>query len=164
MSSAQAAAIIAACCVAHSGCSGLKDRLQPNVAAQRQQRAAEAVQAFEGRRDKVQLEAALDRFQQGNVDAAQAMLTGLVTRRPDYSDARLRLAEVLWSRGDAAAEAHLRAVLEKEPSRPEAHHALGLVLDGTGRSHEAQQHFLRAAELEPENEVYRLTFESLASG
>jgi Tfp pilus assembly protein PilF len=157
-SSGQAAGFIAACCLALGGCSGFKQRLQqPGVAAERQQRAAEAVQAFEERRDKIQLEAALDRYKQGNIDAAQAMLAGIVNRRPDYADARLRLAEVLWSRGDAAAEAHLLAVLEKEPGRAEAHHALGLVLDGTGRPREARQHFQRAAELEPENEVYRLT-------
>jgi Flp pilus assembly protein TadD len=50
-----------------------------------------------------------------------------------------------------------------QPDRAEAYHALGLVLVGTGRGDEARQHFVRAAELEPANEVYCLTRDSLAS-
>ena len=92
------------------------------------------------------------------------MLASIVSRRPDQVDARLRLAEMLWSRGDPSAEGHLRAVLEAQPNGADAHHALGLVLEGTGRIDEAQHHFARAAELEPDNEVYRLTRESTAIG
>jgi Flp pilus assembly protein TadD len=91
------------------------------------------------------------------------MLTAIVNRRPDYAEARVLLAEVLWSHGDESAEQHLRAVLETNAGRADAHHALGLVLDGTGRSEEARQHLSKAAELEPENEVYRVTNESLAA-
>jgi Flp pilus assembly protein TadD len=91
------------------------------------------------------------------------MLVALVGRRPDNIEARLLLGEVQWSRGDAAsAEPHLRAVLSVQPYRANAHHALGLLLDGNGRSDEARFHFTRAAELEPDNVVYRQTCQSLA--
>jgi Flp pilus assembly protein TadD len=145
-----------------TGCAGWKEKVQPpTFTEQRQQRAAEAVQAFEQHRDSAQLEAALDRWKQGDVTRAEAMIGSIVRRRPDFADAQLRLAEILWSHGDSSAEGPLRAVLQMQPDRPEAHHALGLVLDGTGRSEEARQHLLKAAELEPDNEVYRLTCESL---
>jgi len=146
-----------------TGCAGWKQKVQqPTLTENREQRAAEAVRAFEQRRDAVQLEAAIDRWKQGDAGRGEVMLANILNRRPDYNDARLRLAEILWSRGDAAAEGHLRLVLQSEPNRAEAHHALGLLLDGTGRGGEARQHLAKAAELEPENEVYRLTHESLA--
>jgi len=148
-----------------TGCAGWREKVQPppTLSAKREERAAEAVRNFEDRRDAAQLAAALDRWKQGDASRAEAMLAAIVNRRPDNTDARLRLAEILWSRGDAAAEPHLRAVLQTQPNRAEAHHALGLVLGGTGRSDEARQHLAKAAELEPDNEVYRLTCESLAA-
>jgi len=145
-----------------SGCAGWKQNTQKTVTDQREDRAADAVRNFENRRDAAQLEAALDRWRQGNTAMAESMLASIVKRRPDNYDARVRLAELLWSRSDAAAEPHLRAVLEAQPNRAEAHHALGLLLDGTGRADEAREHLAKAAELEPENEIYRTTYESLA--
>jgi Tfp pilus assembly protein PilF len=146
-----------------TGCAGWREKVQPStLSAKREDRAAEAVRNFEERRDSAQLEAALDRWNQGDASRAEAMLAAIIKRRPDYADARLRLAEILWSRSDADAEPHLRAVLQTQPDRAEAHHALGLVLDGTGRGDEARQHLTKAAELEPDNEVYRQTRESLA--
>jgi len=146
-----------------TGCAGWKQTLQPKTAMEtREERAKEAVQDFEERRDAAQLEAAVDRWKQQDVGRAEAMLSAIVNRRPDYVEARVLLAEVLWSRNDASAESHLRAVLELQPNRADAHHALGLLLDGTGQAEEARQHLSKAAELEPANEVYRETSESLA--
>jgi predicted Zn-dependent protease len=148
-----------------SGCASWRPVLGTSpVADKRKDRATDAVRTFEKHRDAAQLEAALDRWKQGDFTGAEARLAALVQRRPDFSDARLRLGEILWSRGDAAAaEPHLRAVLEVSPDRAEAHHALGLLLDATGRADDARVHLSRAAELEPDNEVYRLTCDSLAS-
>jgi len=147
-----------------SGCAGFKNYFQPAKPGEsREERAAEAVKSFEERRDAVQIEAALDRFNQGDAARAEAMLSAVVNRRPDNAEARMRLGEVLWSRGDAAAaEPHFRTVLDLAPTRAEAHHALGLLLDGTGRSDEARQHLLKALELEPQNQVFRQTCDSLA--
>lgn len=141
-----------------TGCAGWKKNVQaPTLTANREERAAEAVREFEEHRDAAQLEAALDRFKQGDVRAAEAMLATIVARRPDHTEARLRLAELLWSRGDLSAEGHLRAVLQAQPNRAEAHHALGLLLDGTNRGDEARYHFAQAAALDPQNEIYRQT-------
>jgi Flp pilus assembly protein TadD len=144
------------------GCAAWKDKVQPPTTSQtREEREAEVVREFEQRRDLAQLQAAIDRWKLGNASRAEAMLTAIVNRRPDCLEARLRLAEILWSRGDPAAETHLRAVLQSQPDQAEAHHALGLLLDATGRGEEASYHLAKAAEMEPANEVYRLTCDSL---
>ena len=156
---------ISGCAIFLVGCAGWKNKVQPATVTQsREVRAAEAVRDFEDRRDLAQLQAALDRWKQGDAARAEAMLATIVNRRPDYADAQLHLAEVLWSRGDPKAESHFRAVLQSQPGRAEAHHALGLLLDASSRPDEARQHFTKAAELEPENEIYRLTRESLCGG
>jgi Flp pilus assembly protein TadD len=148
-----------------SGCAGWQQTLaKGSVTPLRKDRQEEAIREFEQHRNAAQLEAALDRWQQGDAAGCESRLAALVQRWPDYADARLHLAELLWSRGDAAAaEPHLQAVVQAHPERADAHHTLGLLLDATGRRDQALQHFARAAELEPENDVYRLTRESLAA-
>jgi len=146
------------------GCAGWKQKVKkPDLSENREARSEVAVRDFEQRRDTAQLNAALDRWKQGDAAAAESMLAAIIRRRPESCEARMRLAEILWSRGDVAAEPHLRTVLEAEPNRAEAHHAIGLLLDGTGRSDEAREHLTKAANLEPENEIYRTTAESLAA-
>jgi Flp pilus assembly protein TadD len=148
-----------------AGCAGWKEQVQPPTVTQsREDRAAEAVREFEERRDRAQLEAALDRWKQGDAARAEAMLTAIVNRRPDDGESRLHLGELLWSRGEPSAEGHFRAVIAVQPERAEAHHALALLLDATGRADESRQHLAKAAELEPENDIYRQTCESLAIG
>jgi Tfp pilus assembly protein PilF len=152
------------CWFAGAGCAGWKPKVKKSdLTDNREERAAEAVRSFEERRDAAQLSAALDRWKQGDLAMAEASLAAIIRRRPDYNEARMRLAEILWSRGDIAAELQLRAVLETEPNRAEAHQALGLLLDGVGRPDEARQHLAKAAELEPDNEIYRTTRDSLAA-
>ena len=155
---------IVVCWFAGTGCAGWKQKVKKSDSSDnREERAAEAVRSFEEHRDAAQLSAALDRWKQGDTAMAESALAAIIKRRPNYNEARMRLAEILWSRGDSAAELHLRTVLETEPNRAEAHHALGLLLDDTGRAGEAHQHLTKAAELEPNNEIYRTTWESLAS-
>src|SRR5947209_167693 len=135
--------VVAAILLSSSGCAGWKNFFPATgaVTPQREQRQADTVRDFEERRDAAQLRAALDRWQQGDPVGCEAMLAAIVKRRPDYTDARLQLGQVLFARGDApAAEPHLRAVVDQQPELAEAHHALALVLDATGRSEEASQH------------------------
>ena len=144
------------------GCAGLRERiLSPGVTPTRRERASQAIHEFEERRDTAQLAAAMDRFNQGDTERAEAMLAAIVSRRPDYIEARLHLAEVLWAQEDPSAEQHLRAILQSQPNHAEAHHALGLVLSATNRTAEALQHFSVAAEQDPENEVYQTSERSL---
>jgi len=156
--------LVFACAVPLTGCAGWRQSIPPQTITEtREERAHDAIQSFEERRDAAQLQAALDRCKHGDLGPAESMLAAIVNRRPNYVEARVLFAELLWSRNDASAEQHLRAVIEIEPDRADAHHALGLVLNGTGRPEEARQHLFKAAELEPANEVYRETSESVAA-
>jgi Tfp pilus assembly protein PilF len=125
------------------GCAAWKAKLSPQktVADQREDRRDAAMQAFEQQRDAMQLQAAIDRFEQGDYTGCESRLTALVARRPDFLAARLRLAEILWARGEIAqAEEHYHAVLSAEPANSEAHHGLGMLLEAEGRFDEAAQH------------------------
>jgi Tfp pilus assembly protein PilF len=147
-----------------AGCAGWKESIASKpVTPVRKERAEDAVRSFEERRDAAQLQAALERWQQGDGAGCEARLEAIVQRRPDYAEARLRLGEVLLQRGDAeAAQQHMLAALELQPNWAEAHHAFGLLLAAEGLEDEAAQYLARAAELEPQNEVYRLSHESVA--
>jgi Tfp pilus assembly protein PilF len=136
------------------------DRSSPTE--EREARAAEAIRQFESHRDTAQYQAALDRCRQSDFHKAETLLSGLVARRPDYWEARLRLAEILSSRGDSTAESHYAAVLAANPDHAEAHHGLGVFLDSMNRAAEAEQHLQTAAELDPENAVYQTTLDSRA--
>ena len=157
--------LLAACALLITGCAGWQKTLaKGSVTPLRKDRQEDAIREFEQHRNTAQLEAALDCWQQGDVAGCESRLAALVQRCPDFTDARLHLAEVLWSRGDAAAaEPHLLAVLQSQPDRADAHHTLGLILDASGRRAQALQHLQRATQLEPDNDVYQLTCESLAA-
>lgn len=130
-----------------TGCAGWRQKVAPQdaIAEERAARRTAAVQAFEQSRDAMQLEAALDYFDQGDNSGCESRLAALVERRPDFLPARLRLAEMLWFRGDAAqAEKHYRAVLALQPDNVEAHFGLGTLLEDSGRSTEAAQHLATA--------------------
>ena len=141
-----------------SGCANWRQQVAASspVSETREKRHAAAVAAFETQRDQAQLASALDRYQQGDVAGCEARLRSLIARRPDFTEARVQLAELAWSFGNAAeAEAEYRAALALAPNRADVHHALGLVLEASGRSADAKQHLEKACELDPENETYR---------
>jgi Tfp pilus assembly protein PilF len=141
-----------------TGCASWRQLTEPSPPTpDRETRAADAIRQFEEHRDAAQYQAALDRCRQGDFARAEAMLTALVARQPNQHDARLRLAEILSARDDAAAESHFQAVLSVQPDHAEAHHAFGLFLDAAGRLDEARQHFIKAAQLEPENQIFQTT-------
>jgi Tfp pilus assembly protein PilF len=133
-----------------TGCAGWREQLasRPTVADQRDVRREAAVQSFEQQRDAMQLQAALDRFDQGDLAGCESRLAALVQRRPAFLPARLCLAEITWSRGDAAlAEQHYLALLSLQPGHAEAHHGLGLLLEAEGRFDEAAEHLVLADDL-----------------
>lgn len=120
------------------------------------ERKREAVIAFERQRDAAQVHAAINYWQRGDVQKSLAMLTALVERVPTDFNARLRLAEVLTAQEDfAGAEVQLRECLIHAPNSAEVQHTLGMLLtEGPGREQEAQTYLRRAAELDPDNELY----------
>lgn len=153
-------AIGAATC---SGCAAWREQLQsPSIEEQRQQRRAEAVHSFEQHRDEAQLQAALDRWSQGDAAGCEARLRGLLARQPQSTEIRLRLAELLWSKGDAAqAEAELNQILAAAPGHAESHHVLGMLLAEQNRLNESRTHLARAVELDPSSDIFRETRDSV---
>ncbi|WP_254508906.1 tetratricopeptide repeat protein [Anatilimnocola floriformis] len=119
-------------------------------------RKQDALKAFEKQRDAAQVQAAINHWQRGDSQKSVAMLTAIIDRSPSDVNARLRLAEVLTSQEDfLAAEKQLRECLVHAPESAEIHHVLGMLIsEFPGREHEAQQHLRRAAELDPQNELY----------
>lgn len=139
------------------GCASWREQIDKGSPPDKQPRAADAIREFEEHRDAAQYQAALDRCRQGDFARAESLLTALVARQPERLEARLRLAELQASRGDAAAEPHFVAVLAAQPNHAEAHHAFGLFLDSFGRSAEAHQHLSQAVALDPQNQVFQTT-------
>ena len=156
--------LVALLASAGSGCAGWRQASSPDVARQRHAREREAVREFESHRDEAQLQAALDRWSQGDAAGCETRLRALLARHPDDNEVRLRLADVLWSREAPEAEAELRQVLAAQPERAEAHHLLGMMLAEQQRLGEARVHLAKACELDPTCEVYLGTYESLPVG
>lgn len=116
----------------------------------RQERKEEAVAAFEAHRQAAQLQAALDRFREGNEAACYTQLAELVEQYPQNGDARLQLAELHLLRGELApAEEQIRAALALSPQRAELHDCLGRILEASSRSDESAAAFAQAEHLEP---------------
>lgn len=151
------AALLMAAVALSGGCATMTT-LKREMAAQpprRQERKARAMASYEAQRDKAQLEAALNRFSEGNDEACFQQLHSLVERRPDFVDARLQLAEFHLFRGEPQqAELQLRAAIVIAPERADLHHCLGRVLEASEQRQEALVHFERAAQLEPANPLY----------
>jgi len=127
------------------------------VTETREARHAQAVQAFEEQRNRAERQAAMDRWSQGDIAGCDARLWAILARRPSDIEAHIRLGELAWSMNNAAeAEAEYLAALGLAPDRADVEHALALVLEATGRTAGAAPHFIRAAQLDPRNELYRL--------
>jgi Tfp pilus assembly protein PilF len=146
-------------CSVLAGCASWRESTvtsQPETAS-RDQRRTEVIQSFEKQRDRAQLAAAMDRWQQGDIAGCESRVRGILARRPSDVDAHVLLAELAFScHNPTEAEAEYRTALELAPQRADIHHALALMLDATGRGHEAGVYFARAAEIEPANNLYRL--------
>lgn len=143
-----------------AGCAGLKrpGSISQDVAPQQSQRREDAVREFEASRDQAQFQAAANFLRQGNQQACRQSLDQLLARHPGNVDALLLRADLLVDQQDLEGAAkQLREILSAHPDDARAEHALGVVLDAQGRGEDARQHYARAAEMDPQNETYRLS-------
>ena len=152
--------LCALCGFVFAGCNGLQKQASPTNDAKpklRERREA-VVQDFEQRRIQAQYLAAVSRWQEGELESCRLLLMAVLEIDPTYRQARRLLAEVYVAlEQPPEAERQLRQLLAEHETDAEAHHALALLLETSGRPAEAQPHFYRAAELEPSNELYQLT-------
>lgn len=135
-----------------SGCTSL-GTLKGEMAEQpprRQERKEDAIASFEAHRQAAQLQAALNRFREGNEAACYQQIVSLVEQYPQNVDARLQLAELHLLRGElASAEEQIRAALALSPQRGELHDCLGRILEASSRPDESSAAFAQAQHLEP---------------
>lgn len=73
---------------------------------------------------------------------------------PGNTTATAALVTLSMEIDPAAAESRLKQLLDKKPTSPELHHALGSILARQKRWGEAQQEFFRAYTLTPDNALY----------
>jgi tetratricopeptide (TPR) repeat protein len=153
-------ALLATMMAAASGCAGL-GRLSSStvdIDAQQEQRAAEALESFETKRDDAQLMAAQARWREGNLKACRQGLEELLARDPTHLESRALLIQVLLSEEKYdLARGYLDQVLAERPADAKAHHTMGLVLQLQGSETKALAYYRRAAEIQPENKEYALS-------
>jgi Tfp pilus assembly protein PilF len=160
--------LLGICCLLTSlsgGCAAMrtwgKKSDEADVGKLREKRREEVVHDFERRRATAQLQAARERAEHGDPEAAEQILQSVISRDPTNVAAREQLAELYWAHEQLAeAEEQLREALALAPERAELHHLLGILLDARGNETEADSHLTRAVELEPANQLFRLTAES----
>ena len=140
------------------GCSGLPEAPVPDISSHGEERRAQALAAFEQRRSLVQYEVAKQRWQEGSLASCRTQLEEILERSPDMREARRLLADVYEAEENLpAAEEQLTMLVADDPADAAAHHALGVLLEVTGRTSEAQVHFEQAVRLEPANALYMLS-------
>jgi tetratricopeptide (TPR) repeat protein len=127
---------------------------------QRKQRDDEVARRFTSQRDNAEFQAALERWNQQDIEGCREQLQRLLARNPDHCDARLLMADVLLaSRQPQEALKQVQEAAKKQPESPDVHYALGLMLDSSGAHREALPHYERATKAMPDNEVYAISYE-----
>lgn len=145
------------------GCASFEMPTAPvgDVTPSREARDRRVVETFERKRDRAEYEAALAQLDYGNLDRGEASLSGLLKRSPEHIEARLRLAEVYMAtnRLDEAFD-QLQRALTLASDRAETYHAMAMLLDASNQPSGALVYYRRATELEPENELFSLDYET----
>ena len=132
-----------------------------DISQKRRNRSEAAALRFEKNRDFAEYQAALFCQQQGNDQASIRGLVKLLKRNPDHREARLLLADLLMEQNSPAEAAeNVQYLLDKNPSDAGAHHALAVLLDASGDEAGAMAHYERSAALEPESEIYRVSYQT----
>jgi Flp pilus assembly protein TadD len=159
------AAIIIVVATLFSGCTSITKRVgtDEDVHERRNARDEEITRDFEARRDMAQHQAAITRLRHNDVATARAMLETILARNPEYLPSRLALAELLLDANQPEeALQHAQFVVERAPRDGAARHVEGLIFETLGRSDEALASFQQAVDGAPDNELYRLSFETSA--
>lgn len=152
--------------LAAAGCRPIESfrRSPADVTPRRELRKAEASEQFGRKRDGAEFRVAQEQWDRGDLAGCDATLKRLLTRNPDHLDARLLQAELRIDQGsNSEALAVLRPLAEDYPNDPRVQYLLALVLDASGDTEAAVAHYAKAVQLEPANELYRLSHDGCIS-
>ena len=157
-----AARILVSLLILSTGCAtmGLPDPPVEDVAKKRKQRTEDAVRDFERKRNFAEFQAAKSQYERHDAKGCRATLQRLLQREPGHVDARLMLAELhLAENQPQEALIQVEQVLNDHPDNARARHTAGLLFDTTGQTGRALAYYGRAAELEPNNELYAISYQ-----
>lgn len=147
-----------------TGCSTAKSTLSKNDDASLEQRARqiETAQTFQRQRDSAEFEAAQALWGEGRREECRRRLLAILDRKPDHLEARLLLADVLLTehRAHDALQA-LQPALQTHPGDARVQYGVALLLDATGQRQGAEAHYEQAVRLEPDNEVYQVSYQQV---
>jgi Flp pilus assembly protein TadD len=158
--------VLAVAAVMITGCQSLETLTSKSegISQKRKQRNLAAAQRFDQKRDWAELEAAQARWAEGDLDGCAETLRHLLARNPDHLEARLLMAEALLAANrPKEAIPLLEPAVAAHPNDARVHHLMGMLLDGAGQRVDASGLYEQAASLEPDNEVYRVSYETLAT-
>lgn len=114
---------------------------------------------MDGRDERFRFLLALTAEQMGEIERARALMAALAPRHSSgyweahYWQAAQMLGGPIGPEQIRAAEIHLLRTLEKRPNHYEAHAQLGKLFLVTGRIAQAEQHFLKSADVIPESHL-----------
>ena len=90
------------------------------------------------------------RFEKGDLDAAAALLQGVLKAEPGNPEANFWIARVHAKKGDySLALESIRAALDRAPTRAAYHYELGHILRDAGKAPEAVEAWKQAVKLDP---------------
>ena len=160
--SSQAVWLIGVLAAMLAGCATIQSSIPKaeDISGKRRERSEAALRRFDETRDRAEFEAAQAHWSQGDADRCRESLEELLERNPDHLDARLLLAELLLddNRPEEALR-YLQPATEAHADDAQVQYIMGLVLDSTGQRDAALAHYERAARLEPDNEVYAVSYQ-----
>lgn len=137
--------------------------LPEDISPKRQAQNARTVQQFDQQRDFAEFTSAQALWEEGDEEGCRHRLQALLERNPEHLDARLLLAEVQLT-GDQPHEAlqTLEPALKAHPNNARVHYALALLFDAIGQRDAALAHYEQAVKIEPDNEVYQVSYQQVA--
>jgi len=162
----RSAGLLALAALMITGCQSLgpSSAKSEGVSEKRKQRSEAAAQRFDAKRDWAEFEAAQSRWAEGDLDGCTETLNRLLARNPGHLEARLLMAEsLLAANRPHEAVPYLEPALAEHPDDARLHHLMGMLLDATGQRADALVFLDQAAALEPHNEVYQVSYQTLAA-
>ncbi|MCC9604555.1 hypothetical protein LOC68_27440 [Blastopirellula sp. JC732] len=142
------------------GCSHLPSWSEPLLHPGRdiEERKAEMAESISQRQADTRLKAAQAHFASGETAKCRPLVEESLALRPDSIPALRMAAEVALAEDRGAdAIAYYRRLVELEPADAQTRHLLGVALEIEGEVIEANEQFQRAAQLAPNNPVYRMS-------